>query len=171
MYLLIIIVFIAGGFFLLNTKSGKELSASLSQTALDLVSRLEGYSSTVYRDVAGFLTIGFGHKLKPGEEYTTITREQAEALLAQDMQDAINVVNQYVHVPLTENQHAALVSFVFNTASRDPERFANSTLLKKLNAGDYQGAAEEMSRWVYAGGEKVRGLIARRETEKTLFLT
>lgn len=155
----------------MTTESGKEFSAALSKTALDLVARLEGFSASVYKDSAGYLTIGFGHKLKPGEEYTTITREQAEALLAQDMQDAADVVNRYVTVPLTENQHAAMMSFVFNTASRDPERFANSTLLKKLNAGDYTGAAEEMDRWVYAGGEKVRGLIARRETEKTLFLT
>lgn len=157
-----------GGFFLLNTKTGKELSVSFSQTALNLITRLEGYSASVYKDVAGYLTIGFGHKLKPGEEFTHITREQAEALLAQDVQEAIDVVNRCVTVPLTENQHAALVSFAFNVGGK---QFSESTMLKKLNKGDYAGAADELDRWVYAGGEKVGGLIARREAEKTLFLT
>lgn len=164
----LLLISVLGGFLLLNTKSGKDLSASFSQTALDFIARVEGYSASVYKDVAGYLTIGFGHKLKPGEEFTNITREQAKALLAQDMQDAVDVVNRYVTVPLTENQYAALVSFAFNVGGR---QFSESTMLKKLNMGDYAGAANELDRWVYAGGEKVGGLIARREAEKTLFLT
>jgi lysozyme len=72
-----------------------------------------------------------------------------------------------VHVPLTQNQFDALVSFVFNLGVGN---FRTSTLLKKLNAGDNDGAAQEFGRWIHAGGKALPGLVRRREAERALFL-
>lgn len=176
------IIFSIIGLFLLFslTKTGRKFAmetwTTITNLGTNLVAKLEGYSGTVYRDIAGFWTIGYGHKIKPGENFypygtvKTINHDDAKKLLTKDMQQAADVVNKYVVVPLNENQFNALVSFVYNTSSNDEHIFANSTLLKKLNSGDYQGAADELNKWVYAGGKISNGLIARRETEKNLFL-
>ncbi len=163
----------------MTSETGKNLISSIGETAqsvsdyaLSLVARLEGFSATVYKDVAGYLTIGYGHKIQPGETVPShITNEEALKLLDNDMQTAAQVVDQYVSVPLSEGQRAALISFVFNTSSTDPERFANSRLLAKLNAGDFDGAAGEFDKWVYAGGSVSKGLITRRAQEKEVFLS
>lgn len=134
----------------------------------DLIKRFEGFSPTAYLDSAGLSTIGYGHLIKAGEYFTSIDENEAAALLAKDTDTAVNAVKKLVSVPLTQNQYNALVSFVYNIGTG---AFKDSTLLKKLNAGDYLGAAAEFMRWKYAGGQIVQGLVNRREQEKEVFLS
>ena len=111
------------------------------------------------------LTIGYGHTegVKEGD---TITREQAEELYKQDF-SKYSTQLKYVTVPLNDNEKVALTSFIYNIG---PTAFKNSTLLKKLNNGDKQGAADEFDKWIYKNGRKINGLINRREEEKKMFL-
>lgn len=170
--------------FLSLTKTGRKIVTTsiqkITDIGINLVAKFEGFSDKVYLDEAGIWTIGYGHKIYPGEVFypygtiRNISVNEAKILLANDMEKASSVVKKYVKVPLTENQFNSLVSFVFNTSSNDEHLFANSTLLRKLNSGDYVGAANELKRWVYVtkNGQKVvsNGLIARRETERNLFI-
>lgn len=116
-------------------------------------------------------TIGWGHTqgVKPGDE---ISREQAQILFSEDVEWAVAAVNKKVKVGLTQNQFDALVSFVFNLGEAN---FASSTLLRKLNKGDYDGAAEQFPRWnkQRQNGKLVvlRGLVRRRAQEMELFLS
>lgn len=145
----------------------------ISQRGLDELKRQEGFRSTAYRDEGGNWTIGYGHLIKPRDSVTMvseITREQAEELLRQDLAEAEKAVNRYVDVPLTQGQYDALVSFVFNVGAG---AFAESTLLQRLNDGDYDGAAEELRRWdkVTVDGEKRSSeiLANRREAEREMW--
>jgi lysozyme len=137
----------------------------IDEHGLALIKAFEGLKLNAYRCAAGVWTIGYGHTLgvNPGD---TLTEQAADLFLRQDAAVAEASVNRYVNVPLTQNQFNALVSFVFNLGSGN---FRNSTLLKKLNAGDYQGAGEELLRWVRAGDSTLPGLVRRRAVEKTLF--
>jgi lysozyme len=138
----------------------------ISEHGLCLIKHFEGLRLQAYRCSAGVWTIGYGHTVgvHPGD---VIDELQADVLLLQDVAQAARTVNQLVNAPLNQNQFDALISFVFNTGSGN---FAASTLLKKLNDGDYSGAADEFSRWVHAGGESLPGLVRRREAERILFM-
>jgi len=142
-----------------------------NQPGIDLVKRFESLQLTAYICPAGIPTIGYGHTatvtiedVKTGK---TITEEEAEALLKQDLEGSERAVERYVSVPLTDNQFSALVSFTFNVGSGS---LKNSTLRKKLNAGDYDSVPGELSRWVKAGGKTLQGLVRRREAEGRLFV-
>lgn len=135
-------------------------------TGLDIVKKYEGLVLKAYLCPAGIPTIGYGHT-KGVSLGMTCTKEQADEWLENDFFMAKNDVKAVVKVPLTDNQLGALASFVFNLGVR---KLIQSTLLKKLNAGDYQGAAQEFDKWVFAAGKKLNGLIARRAAEKKLFL-
>jgi len=139
----------------------------VSNNGINLVKRFEGLELKAYRDSVGILTIGYGHThaVKAGD---IITGEQADAFLREDLQVAELTVNTNVKVKLTQGQFDALVSFVFNLGSGN---FVKSTLIKKLNAGDYAGAADEFGKWVNAGGKKLSGLVKRRAAEREVFLT
>lgn len=167
-----------GGLVLLVLAGGGALIVSR------LVKRWEGLRLEVYQDVAGLWTIGYGHlvtaadNIYPYSDVTEITEAEAGRLLAQDMRIASNIVSQHVRVPLTASQREALVSFVFNVGAGVPgERDGfvylksgqPSTMLRKLNAGDFAGAAAEFDKWINAGGARVNGLIARRAEERALF--
>lgn len=156
----------AGMIYMKSTISKK----TLSQNGLNFIKAHEGYSGTMYLDQAGKPTIGYGHLIKPGESFNTITSEQAEALLSADVYFAVSAVNDNVKVSLTQNQFDSLVSFVFNIGVN---AFRDSTLLLKLNAGDYIGAFHELPRWnkVTINGSKVvsDGLVNRRQAEQALF--
>jgi lysozyme len=144
---------------------------SLVSSAQNLIIRFEGFSDRAYKDTGGVWTIGYGHVIQSHEQYLmtkTITRQEADLLLIADMQNAINCVNSYVRVPLTNNQRDALISFTFNVGC---EALKGSTLLKKLNAFDYSGAAAEFDRWVYDNGKVISGLVNRRSEEKRIFLS
>lgn len=139
----------------------------VSNNGINLVKRFEGLELKAYRDSVGILTIGYGHThaVKAGD---IITGEQADAFLREDLQVAELTVNTNVKVKLTQGQFDALVSFVFNLGSGN---FVKSTLIKKLNVGDYAGAADEFGKWVNAGGKKLPGLVKRRAAEREVFLT
>ena len=138
----------------------------VSKRGLALIQQFEGLRLEAYLDSVGKPTIGYGSTkgVQMGDE---ITQAQAVELLAADVERHADGVRRLVDVPLTQNQFDALVSLVFNIGVG---AFKGSTLLRKLNAGDYQGAANEFLRWTYAGGEELRGLARRREAERAMFL-
>ncbi len=139
----------------------------INQAGLDLVKEREGFFERQYLCPAGKPTIGYGHVILPGEHFDQpISREQGEALLRDDLAVAEEAVTRLVTAPLNENQFSALVSFTFNLGQGNLQK---STLLKKLNAGDDAGAAEEFGRWINADGKPLEGLRIRREMERALF--
>ncbi len=136
-------------------------------TAADLIKQFEGFRSAAYRCPSGLLTCGWGHTFGVSG-LTTCTAELAEEWLAEDLNNAAGTLVRLVRVPLTNNQRESILSFVFNTGET---RFASSTLLRKLNAGDFSGAAAEFERWVHGGGRRLPGLAKRRAAERALFET
>lgn len=141
----------------------------LNQAGIDLIKSYEGWSATIYKDVAGYPTIGYGHLVLEHETFpTSISRDEGEALLRADVKRFEDGVNKYVEVPLTQNMFNALVSFSYNVGVN---AFSQSTLLRKLNAGDYIGANNELSRWDKAGGQQVKGLAVRRLDEQKEFFS
>lgn len=167
---------------------------TINQAGLDVVKKwegiLDGDPTTVnldpYLDPVGIWTIGWGHAImRPSGTFVRgtegeaearalypdgLTRDDAETLLAADLMETSKDVSARVKVPLTENQFAALVSFEFNTGG-----LSQSTLLAKLNGGDYMGATDQFGRWVKGTVKGIKvtlpGLVRRREDERRLFLT
>ena len=143
------------------------LKLRTSQAGIDLVKEYEGLRLTVYKDSAGKPTIGYGHLIKPGENFSTgISAKKAELMLANDLLATEDSVQRLVNLPLTQGQFDALVSLVFNIGAGQLQK---STLLRKLDTGDLAGAAEEFLRWNKAGGKVVEGLRRRRIAEKKMF--
>lgn len=136
-----------------------------SKNGYEIIKKYEGLRLTAYKCPAGIWTIGYGHtgSVKPSD---TITKARAEELLADDVAFAERAVNSVVTVDLTQGQFDALVSFAFNLGGA---KLAKSTLLRKLNAGDYDGAHAEFPRWNRSGGQILTGLTLRREEEADLF--
>ena len=138
----------------------------------DLIKESEGLRLKAYLPTPHDVwTIGWGHT-KGVRPWMTITKEQAEQYLTEDLEWVEEVLRTQVKVPLNQNQYDALASFVFNLGGTN---FANSTLLRKLNAGDYKGAADEFPKWNkqrQKNGKMVAlaGLTKRREEERNLFL-
>lgn len=137
----------------------------VSEKGVALIKHFEGLRLNAYQCSAGVWTIGYGHTthVRPGD---VVSEEQADFMLRQDITESERCVNRYVTAMLTQFQFDALVSFTFNLGGGN---LHNSTLLKKINAGDFAGAVQQFSRWVYAGGVKSPGLVRRREAEKRLF--
>lgn len=139
----------------------------LSRAGLELIKQSEGFRSQTYNDVNGFPTIGYGHRLLPSESFRAgITEAQATQMLLADVGTAEQAVEHLAKVPLTQGQFDALVDFCFNLGSG---RLASSTLLKSLNSGQYQDAAEQLIRWDIAAGVENAGLKTRREAELALW--
>lgn len=136
--------------------------------ALDFLKKHEGLRLTAYRCTAGVATIGYGHTGRDVLPGMTITKGQAEELLAQDIDTAAEAVDNNITVPLTPYQWAALVSFVFNVGAGT---FASSTLLRAVNAGDEKAVSVQWMRWVYAGKRRIQGLENRRKDELELYFT
>jgi lysozyme len=137
--------------------------------AVEFLKEVEGFRSEVYDDLAGLPTIGYGHALKLGEKFKTITREEAENLLRKDIIHLLYQVEPLVERELNENQWAAILGFVYNIGLF---RFSFSTFLMKLNTGKpLEEVAQELDRWIYVNGKPVEGLINRRKAEKELFLS
>ncbi len=138
----------------------------LGSNGLNLIKEFEGLRLKAYRDPVGVLTIGYGHTgsdVKPG---MVISQQRAEQLLKNDTGWAQKAVRESVKVPLTQGQFDALTSFTFNLGAG---ALRSSTLVKKLNTGDYAGAQKEFGRWVHAGGQVLAGLVRRRAAEAKLF--
>lgn len=139
-----------------------------SDNAYNLVKASEGLRLEAYPDPgtgAAPWNIGYG-STRGVTRGMVITRADAEARLMRDMAEAAAVVDRYVTVDLSQGQYDALCDFVFNLGSGN---FRTSTLLKKLNAGDYKGAATEFGRWTKAAGRTLPGLVKRRLEEAKLF--
>ena len=153
-----------------------------SQSGLSFLSEIEDRRPEVYPDSGGEPTIGVGHLLTKSERKSGkinigstigdyregLTDDQIDRLLMQDLIDPEAAVSTYVRVPLTQNQFDALVSFVFNVGV---QAFLESTLLKLLNAGDYNSVPDQLRRWIYDNGKVVKGLKNRREKEIELWET
>lgn len=143
------------------------VAASFTATlcvASAVVTNFEGLRSNTYLDPVGIPTICYGHTSTAVIGQVRSAGE-CQALLNADLTVAINAVDSLVKVPLPVERRAALVSFVYNVGAG---KFASSTLLRKLNAGDVIGACSELDRWVNAGGVKLSGLVARRAEERQL---
>ncbi|SDL78068.1 lysozyme [Modicisalibacter muralis] len=130
------------------------------------VSHFEGRSNEAYLDPVGIPTICDGHTqgVQLGQ---TLSNDECDKLLAGDLGDAFDAVDQHVDVVLPPTRRAALASFTYNVGE---DALMRSTLLRKLNAGDVVGACNELRRWVYAGGRKLAGLVRRRKAERELCL-
>ncbi|MGP5893649.1 lysozyme [Pseudomonas aeruginosa] len=137
-----------------------------SQRGLSLIKSFEGLRLQAYQDSVGVWTIGYG-TTRGVSAGMSITKEQAERMLLNDVQRFEPELGKLVKVALNQNQWDALMSFVYNLGAAN---LASSTLLKLLNRGDYQGAADQFSRWVNAGGKRLEGLVKRRAAERVLFL-
>ena len=137
----------------------------ISAEGLSLIKKFEGCELEAYQCSAGVWTIGYGHT-KDIEEGMTITKEQAEEMLVDELHEYESYVNEYVTVELEQNQFDALVSWVYNLG---PNNLKASTMLKVLNSGDFSGVPAQIKRWNKAGGKVLEGLIRRREAEALLF--
>lgn len=153
----------------------------VSAECFDMVKHFEGFRAVAYRDPVGILTIGYGHTrgVRPGDR---VTDAQAVAMLRDDLAEAANAVRAAVTVPLTVGQFEALRSFTFNVgpgAKGKKDGFVRlasgkpSTMLRKMNTGDYEGAGREFERWVYGAVNSQKrilpGLVSRRAAEAALW--
>jgi lysozyme len=146
----------------------------ISESGLGLIAKFEGLRLSAYPDPGTGdepWTIGYGttiypngHKVRKGH---VVTRAEALEYLQHDTKKFADSVNRLVKVPLNQNQFDALVSFTYNIGEGALQR---STLLRKLNSGDYRSAANEFGKWVNAGGKELDGLVIRRAAERDLFL-
>jgi lysozyme len=130
-----------------------------------LIRHFEGCRLDAYLCPAGVWTIGYGHT-KGVKEGETIDQEAAEAFLIEDLEEFEGYVTEMVEVPLSQSQFDALVSWTFNLGPGNLER---STLLAKLNQGEYTDVPFEIKRWTRAGGVILPGLVKRRDAEAALF--
>ena len=137
----------------------------IGQEGLNLIKHFEGCELQAYKCPAGVWTIGYGH-IKGVSEGMTITQDEAEQMLIDEMAEYEGYVNKLVTVELNQNQFDAMVSWVYNLGGGN---LSASTLLKVLNAGDYAGVPAQMMRWNKAGGKVLEGLTRRRQAEADLF--
>ena len=136
-----------------------------SSEGISLIQKFEGCELEAYQCSAGVWTIGYGHT-KDVIKGMTITKEEAEQMLVDELHEYENYINEYVTVALSQNQFDALVSWVYNLG---PANLKVSTMLKVLNKGQYEEVPAQMKRWNKAGGKVLEGLIRRREAEACLF--
>lgn len=138
----------------------------INREGLELIKKFEGCKLTSYKCPAGIWTIGYGHTGISVHANMTITQEEADALLLVDLHRFCDGVDKLVITPLSDNEFSALVSFTYNVGL---EAFRKSTMLKKLIAVDFPGAANEFPKWNKVNGAPLAGLIKRRAAEKALF--
>lgn len=146
---------------------------SVNDATIALIKKWEGFRSTSYLCPAGVWTIGYGTTAAAGvgiipKKGMTISEYDATVYLKKGVEKFASDVSLMIKVPVNENQFGACVSLAYNIG---PAAFKKSTLLRKLNAGDYSGAADQFKVWNKAGGRVLNGLSARRSDERALFLT
>lgn len=146
------------------------MTRKINQEGLDHIKRWEGLRLNAYQDSAKIWTIGYGHTSAAGDPYVkqgmVITDLEATNMLLNDLRQFEQAVEQSVKVKLSDNQFAALVSLTYNIGIA---AFKKSTLLKKLNMGDYEAVPAELMKWVNAGGKRLQGLVNRRSAEGGLW--
>ena len=138
----------------------------ITQQGIDLIKYFEGFSSDVYICPAGYPTIGYGHLVRDSESFDQISMSKAEELLRKDVEVAERAVSRLINTPLTDSQFDALVSFTYNLGSGALQR---STLRRIVNRAEHGRVPEQLMRWVWAGGRKLKGLITRRRAETRLY--
>jgi len=141
---------------------------------LELTKVSEGLVPKLYNDAAGYCTIGYGHLIKksrcngtePPEFLAGISKARGSTLLVSDMSGAQITVATAVKVPLSDVQYSAMTDFVFNVGSAN---FRASTLLKRINANQFDQVPVQLRRWTLADGKTYPGLVTRRDAEIALF--
>lgn len=140
---------------------------TLNQAGIDLIKSFESCRLEAYRDIVGILTVGWGHTGADVYEGMEINQAAADAFLAKDLEKFCDGVFELLTGDaVSSNAFSALVSFAYNCGLGN---LKNSTLLKKVNAGDLTGASAEFVKWDRAGGQVVEGLLRRRQAEAKLF--
>ena len=150
----------------------------VSDDGVEFVAHFEGFPNNgrPYNDPVGYCTIGYGHLIsyknctpEDHRKWGQLTEKEAKQLLRKDLEAFAQGVKEATTIwpKLEQHEKDALISFAFNVGLG---AYGSSTLLKKLNAGDKRGAANEFPRWVYAAGQKLPGLVRRREAERKMFL-
>jgi len=166
---------IRGGIEDIVTFPGGVATRAPTENAYSLIREFEGWRAKAYNDPVGHCTIGYGHLISlgpcsesdiPRQYEIGLTRRQGEVLMQEDAARAAASIRRLVKSPLSQSQYNALVDFVFNFGET---KFARSTLLRSLNAGDFDDAAYQIGRWVYADGQVLNGLVRRRNAEIDLF--
>ena len=143
-------------------------TCTVSEAGVTMVQAFEGYSPFVYKDTAGYDTIGNGHLIIKGEHFQVpLLPEQATDLLKKDMAISQRAVNKYVLVDLWQSQFDALNSWTFNLGSG---KLRDSTMLKYVNAGRDDDVPTQMNRYVLSGGKRTPGLVVRREAEGVMYM-
>lgn len=148
----------------------------VNKATIDLIKEFEGFRAKAYPDPATGgepITIGYGTTARAGvgvKPYLgmVITQDDAERYLQLAVQKFAAQVEAMIRVPVSENQFGAIVSLAYNIGTG---ALSSSTVLKRLNAGDYAGAADAILMWDKAGGKVMKGLQRRRNAERALFLT
>ena len=149
-------------------------ATEISDNGIELIKSFEGFRSNPYYDSVGVPTIGYGTTryldgTKVSMSDKPISKDEATALLKKQVSDIYGkAVNDYKTIDTNQNQFDAMTSLCYNIGTG---AFKSSTLLKKHNAGDFKGAADEFLRWVYAGGQVLQGLVNRREKEREIYLS
>ena len=138
----------------------------MSQTGIALLKHFEGLRLEAYQDSVGVWTIGYGHT-KHALKGMVITEEEAEELLVEELPEYEGYVNDSCNVVLLQqHEFDALVCWTYNLG---PTNLNSSTMLRKLNNGDYKEVPFQMKRWDKAGGKTLLGLARRRNAEALLF--
>ena len=146
----------------------------ISENGLNLIKEFEGLSLKPYLDVVKIPTIGYGNTYYPNGKKVTLSDKPISEIEATEMisyiaqKDFGDKILQLVKVPLNQNQFDALISICYNIGMGN---FSKSTLLKKINQGDFKGASLEFERWNKSGGVVLAGLVKRRLKEKALFIS
>ncbi len=138
---------------------------NISNEGISLIKKFEGCELESYQDSVGVWTIGYGHT-KNIKEGMTISKEQADNMLLNELDEYCEYVEKAVDVTLKQCEFDALVAWTYNLG---PTNLNKSTMLKKLNNKEYQDVTHEIKRWNKAGGKVLQGLVRRREAESLLF--
>ena len=137
----------------------------ISEEGLSLIKKFEGCELKAYQDSVDVWTIGYGHT-KGVEDGQEITQEEAEEMLASELDEYEGYINDLVACDLEQCQFDALVAWVYNLG---PTNLRSSTMLKRLNSNDLEDVPNQIKRWNKAGGKVLNGLVRRREAEALLF--
>lgn len=141
-------------------------TAVVGAAGYSLIQEHEGLRTKTYLDPVGIPTVCYGHTGRFARTGASYTPDECEAILKEDIAVHRRGLEKCVTYDLNQNQWDAVTSFAFNVGVG---RACKSTLVRKINAGDLDGAAAEFPKWKYAGGRVFKGLVRRRADEAALF--